>query len=152
MPHSHIINSKDRTLVSASSSYFTVPINPPVLNPMKVTLKWLSRPNTFYNVRPGINNSIAFTDGTGGHIAIIPPGAYTIDNLLTRISSIMTSVDSQTYVAAYDSNTFKVSISASTAFTIEFNAPFSCADLLGFSSVATLPQSCKSETRSPSQY
>lgn len=139
MPHSHIINSKDRTLVSASSCYFTVPINPPVLNPKKVTLKWLSMPNTFYNVRQGINNSIAFTDGTGAHTAIIPPGAYSIDNLLARVSSIMTSIGSQTYAAAYDTNTFKVSISASTPFTIEFNMPYSCADLLGFSPVATLP-------------
>lgn len=85
--------------MSQSSSYFTVSVIPPVLNPKRVTLKWLSIPNTFYNIRSRINNQIAFTDGSGAHVAIIPPAAY---GLLTQLSTVMTNTGSQTYVASYN--------------------------------------------------
>jgi hypothetical protein len=129
----YIINSADRiSRVTSLSSLFGMVINPPVRNLSCAKLKWVMMPNTIYNIRSGVNNNLTFTDTNRVHSLTIPPSSYTIDTLTTEIAALMNSVGSQTYTVAYNQATFKVTISAAAAFTLQFANAGSCAYTLGF--------------------
>lgn len=132
----YLIKSNNR-INSISTSSFTIPIIPSIKCPKTVSLKYLSIPNTIYNIHT-YNNNFTFIDPINGDInIIILPGYYNIINLCNLLSQQMTNLGSQTYNVVYNSITFLLTITAQNNFAINFNIPYTCATLLGFNAITT---------------
>jgi hypothetical protein len=134
--YSYLVDSKDR--IAGTASNYTVMLNPPVMFCKKAHLKWVSMPNTIYNICSAVNNYLSFTDDTGLHTLTIPPANYDITSLCSTLQSMMTVLGSQAYLVTYDSSTFKVVFSAIAAFSIQFGTTGSCATVLGFNTEDTV--------------
>ena len=70
MSKAYYISSANR--VADTSSSFVLYLNPPIMEKKRARLQWFSLANTLYNVRTGVNNTLAFTDGTAGVFAFQP--------------------------------------------------------------------------------
>ena len=81
------ISSKDRNASSNSSSDFFVYLPVPVSNIKSIELSELSLPNTIYNIRTGINDSICWDYLSVSYNFTIPPGLYSISSLLSTIQT-----------------------------------------------------------------
>lgn len=133
MKGSYLIKSENRSALSTSSSNFTITIAPNVVGAKHARLKYVSIPNTIYNVQANVNNAFAFNDPGKGSIAFtIPPGMYNIANLTSTLSNLMTINGSQTYSMTYNPATFIITISATNVFSLNLNVQYSCASLIGF--------------------
>lgn len=96
-------------------------------------------PFSFYSVRHFDNNVFKWNDGSD-HSFEIPPGTYTtasLTNLMNYIASQMNALGSQTYSVTVDVFSMKLTISAASAFTINFSDNNSPYKLLGFPKAVT---------------
>jgi len=134
-------SSKLASIVSqiATSSSFTYPLLSTINNNCTlVRLKHAAIPNTLYNIRNGVNNTITLRDYINGTLLIIiPPGCYTVFTLLDTLIQLLNAVGSQTYNVSYNPTTFLISFSAGSVFALDFTATNSCASVLGFANEIT---------------
>ena len=101
-------------------------------------LKAVYMPVTIYNVS-STNNRISFTDSTGAHAVVIPPGYYTSAQYLAAIGTTMTTA-STIYIATRDAIKLSMIVSASNgtfSFTFGTNTKYSAAATMGFAPVNT---------------
>jgi hypothetical protein len=119
---------------STSTSKVSIPLFPIITNNYTlVRLKHAAIPNTIYNIRDGVNNTLTLIDPTNGSLLIIiPPGSYTVITLVDTLIQLLNAVGSQTYNVSYNPKTFFISFTASNAFALDFTAKSSCARVLGF--------------------
>ena len=137
-----VINSADRVAGSASSTDFKVRVNPCISHVNKVELLELTVPNSIYNVK-STNNVIYFKEplSGGNDTATITPGAYTTTTITAAIAAAMNAStnNAYTYSVAFDSTTYKLTITSTGAFQLQF-ATFttnSAGSLLGFTTDTT---------------
>jgi len=95
--------------------------------------------NTFYNVNANNNNLTFFdTSATTTYNITITEGNYDISSLIFTIETeLNNSASSLVFNVTYNTNTMKVTISASGGFALYFNADNQINKLIGFSSNAT---------------
>lgn len=96
--------------------------------------------NQVFNINTS-NNILIYTD-TSQRTITIPPGFYTMANLIPIIATLMSTASSVTYTGTVDPNSSIVSISGPAAFTLNFGtqpgkympgSPFATlASILGF--------------------
>lgn len=125
------INSKDRKdPLTTTPAQFTV-VSRDTLSCL--SLKSISLPVTYHNVAAGLNNKVYFTD-TAPRVAALPPGFYTIAQLLTNLATAMTAASgSATYTCTQDELTQILSVTSTSAFTFTWSTTdSSAAEILGF--------------------
>lgn len=139
MLRQYFIHSSNRTANSTSSSYFSVPINPPLYSPKSCKLKWISIPNVIYNIRTGVNDQFSFTNGTP-YTLTIPAGAYSDISFCDTLMDLMNGVGTQEYSVVFNEVTMKITISCATAFSLQLSGARTCADVIGFEKTNTTSQ------------
>jgi len=87
-----VLNSKYRTLDSASSSNFTISIGQSI-SIKQIVVKSVSLPNTFYNITDTNNVGIINLTGLGTYIVLVPVGQYTLATFLTQLQTLLTAID-----------------------------------------------------------
>lgn len=131
----YIFDSSLRYTGTNASPQFTIPnvgISADYVYINKITI-----PHTFYNITSS-NNVLDWTDNILTDVTItIPPGNYTIDELLTALGALMSlgTTDGDVYTASRSSFTNKVTISNFTVstFAIRYtSASHNLLKLLGF--------------------
>lgn len=137
----YIINSADRInlppVLNPSSSSYYLQIVPVLTNVSTAKLKYVTLPNTIYNVR-STNCNLILKQASGASINIsIPYGYYNVSTICIMLQQLLTNVSTQTYTVTYSSTTFLLTISAPGAFLLDFSGLQSCATLLGFLPIAT---------------
>ncbi len=137
-----IVQSKDRvSSLSASTTDFVI-ILPKAYNDVaEVELVSATIPNTFYNIRTGVNDRMVWFRGATSYNFIIPPGAYSMTDLLSVIQTGMNAADANTYVLSYSTTTFKCTIAGAGAFILNWatnpQAATSCYLELGWAAADT---------------
>ncbi len=118
------VSSQDQnTDLSLSSSNFVVLFPLTINNVNKIELISVTLPNTIYKIHSNNNNNNFIWTNTEStmFLLIIPNKAYNIYNLLSFIQNSMNSLDSgYNYLPTYSNSTFKVTISANSNFTLNF--------------------------------
>lgn len=114
-----IIDSRNRTSESASSSDFKINLNRPISGET-VRLKEILIPNVIYNIRAGINDRVVFRRSSTNYSVQITPGKWSVTTLLNMIQTGMNSADANTYVCSYDATTMKVTIGGASAFILNW--------------------------------
>lgn len=122
------VNTKDR--ISGNSTDCKILLLLPVSVPKKIELLSVTIPNTIYNVT-STNNMVYWTD-TVSHSTQLPTGSYSISTLISTIQTQMNAAYNNNYALSYSSTTFKVTITGTTAFTLDFMQSNNCGTLLGF--------------------
>jgi len=124
-------------LVDSKDHNYSTDFNVELIRPIKfkkVKVKTILIPNSSYVIN-STNNYIYFTDDGTTYTAIIPIGFYTLLSLCSAIQTAMRAVGSQDYIVTFSALTFKVTISATTAFSLLFsthtNNP---SNVIGFNS------------------
>src|SRR5579875_1658840 len=147
-----IVNSADRNI----NYYYNTPTQFQILftkilkNVKKVKLTNVILPNVIYNVT-NANNVLNWTVSNNIYQYVIPPGFYTITNLLTTIQNGMNNIINNNYVLTFSPTTQLVTISATNVtFNINFNVANSCYALLGFLPVVTPPNISMTGVNAPS--
>lgn len=131
-----LLDSRDRTATSASSTDCVFQLNPGINGCTSVELLSLSFPNTQYNLN-SLNNIIYFNDGAP-KVATIPPGNYDITAFLLAIKTAMEAVSGLTYTATYDFVSMKITVTATAPFSFSFATTLnSAANIMGFNNVNT---------------
>lgn len=126
-----LIDSTDR--ISGNSHSFTIQLQPGIMQPKTVTLKYVSIPLTNFTVSSS-NNVIYF----GGYTATITPGVYDYISIATAVKNAMEATAyAGTITVTYDTLTYLFTISGTVAFTLDFgtNTTNSMAYLLGYDEV-----------------
>ncbi len=102
-----------------------------------VELLNFSLPLTMYNINSR-NNVIYFNDGSARSFAI-PPGNYTMTNLLVMIKAVMEAVSTITFTVTFSDITMKITIAGDSPFSLDFgtNTTNSIAKVLGFLEIDT---------------
>lgn len=132
MKESYIVRSINRSSTSTSSTYFSVMLPLPILDPKSVRLKYVSIPNTIYNINT-TNNNLSFNDPVNGTVSVnLSPGSYDISNLTSVLGQLMTSNGSQQYSVVYKPETFRVTFSATSPFSLQLNIQHTVASVIGF--------------------
>lgn len=128
-----ILDSKDRTEMSTSSTDCNFIIQPG-LTCKEVEVLSLVMPMTQYNIN-ATNNSIYFFDVSQKNFSI-PPGNYSITDLLTTLKSLFNSTSPYGFTVTYSDISMKITITASlSSFQMSFGSytTNSSAYILGFS-------------------
>ena len=137
-----VINSIDRSTVGSES-----------MEKMRVQLAETQRieqielisftsPPT-YNVRGSTssnqNNQLTFDEGGADLTATVAAGAHSSSSLATALKTALDAASTlpQTYTVTFSSTTFKYTISAAGAFTLQFSLNASLARMLGFAAEDT---------------
>ena len=101
--HIIVLDSADR--ISGDSSDFVVKISPACEAPKIIELLAVNIPLTMYNVTSS-NNIIPLWTGFPSqvfHAVIIPPGNYTIDELIVAVAMALTVASGQIFSCTYSS-------------------------------------------------
>lgn len=116
------VNSSNKTDRTTSNATFEVEMRNIIKGGSRVSLQYVSMPNTFYNVTSK-NDTYSFdsTEGTVAH------GRYTLTEILTALAT------ATTYTFAYDPITNSISVTDGVAFTLEVGDNSILGDL-GFQS------------------
>ena len=129
-----IVNSEDR--VSGTSADFRISLRS-AYHAGKIRLVAAQMPNHIYTIRSGINDTIYFNDGSA-RTASLTPGFYTIDTLLVECKTQLDASPSSLVFALSKSNTTgKITISAGSAFTLDFSQSNTPWRQLGFAATQT---------------
>ncbi len=128
-----IISSRDRQdPVNTTPENFTVSLQNPIYNSSSFTLINVMLPNVFYNITAARgNNKISFNGYTYG----IPSGSYTLTTYMGEITSLVTTTPLHIipgFDMTYDQVTSKITISATSPFTMDFNLFPNTSYALGF--------------------
>ena len=107
----------------------------------KIRLTQFSLTNTIYNVRTGINDQMCWYHSGSSYHFQIPAGQYNISALLTQIQIGMNATDANSYALTYNSSTFFVTITGTSAFSLNFASnsfsSTSCSLEIGFNQADT---------------
>src|SRR5579875_3863328 len=147
-----IVNSADRNVnyYYNSPTQFQITFNKILQNVKKVKLTNVILPNVIYNVTNN-NNILNWTVSGNIYQYVIPPGYYTITNLLTTIQNGMNNIINNNYVLTFSYTSQLVTISAANVmFNINFNVANSCYTLLEFPPTVTPPNISMTGTNAPS--
>lgn len=148
----YYVDSYNRLL--GSHTNFSIKLDLPSTNKYnKVALLQLSVPKSFYNFASGKNTFILIEKGVEYTITI-PVGSYNKNNLLTNLSSLLTSASGNawTYTATYptstQANTGKITfaVSGNGAFQPSLKFVENCWIQLGFEKNTTYPFTASSLT------
>ena len=136
------VNSANRSNPTKSlSTLFNIQLNYPPLHISKITLLSAVIPNGFYAFRNDqfvTNNNFDFIDSTGlPKVAVIPPGNYTIAQLITVFTAALSAVSPDTYTITYDTTRLLLTITSSSALfrimgATGANVDTNCLYLLGY--------------------
>lgn len=117
-----LVRSIDRLYTTDTVNNFTTSL---ALNNGFKTVKEISLvhawiPNTIYNVRTGINDSIVINHNGGGNTTVtLSAGVYSASSIATALGSALTTALGVTYTASVSSSTGLLTISnATAAFTL----------------------------------
>lgn len=132
------VSSSDRLKTTETSSNFSVTLNHPIEHKQCISLCHFSVLNTIYNVTTS-NNAISVFRSSTTYNATIPVGAYTAEDLMSALKTALDGNGSGlTYTVSYDNKTFKVTISAGSAFVLLFGTGSNQINsVLGFPSIDT---------------
>ena len=116
-----LVNSKDRTALSNSSSDFQIAFNRSFNNVRSIKLLSYEIANTIYNVN-NYNNSVRLVENGSTINLTLTNGSYTASELATHLQTIMNSatLNGVTYTVSYNSTLFKYVIVADM-FTFKFD-------------------------------
>lgn len=67
-------------------------IAPPEGSHLIIGVQSFVMPYTFYNFRPGINDSFIITTDTASHTVVFPPGNYSNFEIMTYLNTLFTSI------------------------------------------------------------
>lgn len=126
-----IIDSKDRTETSTSSTDCSFIFQPP-LTCKEVEVLSLVMPMTQYNIN-STNNRVNFSDGAQKNF-IIPSGNYSVSDLVDSLVTLFNSVSAIGFTVTYSNVSMKLTITASANFSLLFGTytTSSSAYILGF--------------------
>lgn len=131
------LDSADRS--SGTSTDFTITLPRSFHRVAAVSLESATIPNVLYNVKDG-ENIVPVHISSVTYNAILQPGRYNIGTLTSGLqTAINNAVASTGVVFAVSVNlaTFRLTISATSAFSLYFSEPNVMAPVLGFPSVDT---------------
>ena len=117
----------------------TKPISPFDTAPKRVKLLTANIPFTWDNITTA-NNRLTLIElpGPVSHPATVPVGRYTGTTLATALQTALNTVATlHTYTVAFDTNTFKFTISATGNFQLNFAVTDTIAAAVGFDQVTT---------------
>ena len=116
------MNSRDRSLAqNPYSNNFRWTLKRPLKDVLSIELLSGCIPATLYNVNTGWNQ-FTFGENLLKRTITIPPGQYTIQELATRLQTLLNIGSINTYTVLYSSITKKITISATglATFTLYF--------------------------------
>lgn len=116
----YVINSRNRTTASASSSDFEIQALQGITG-KQFRLVEVDMPNTFYNIRAGVNNSFQLVRAGTPYNLQITPGFYDINGLLSAIQSAFDLWIPGELLCTYNSETGITRIITSSATNFEIN-------------------------------
>lgn len=142
MKTKYIFDSQNRYSGTNNHCNFVIPS--PVLTTKAFEISHIEIPHTMFNINSN-NNMIKWSDATPtANTSTIPPGNYSIDELLTEIGTQMTAdtSDGLTYTATKTTITKKITITNSgpSVFSLNWDftpATFQLAKLLGMTLTGT---------------
>jgi len=113
------ISSRDRKVGSNNDFHYTFDN---VIDVHKMTVQKVSFPNSFYDVRTGVNDHIDFTQGGGPQLnAQIAPGKFTSSQFQTAVKTALEAVSGGVfYTVTISQTTGKITISNSVSSAIVF--------------------------------
>lgn len=124
-----LIKSIDRTAGSTSSSDFKIEL--PTVVEGEFLVRYIHMPNALYNVVAGSNDTVYTSLGN----ATLTPGYYSASTFVTMLQTQL-QVANVNFTATYNSDTKKITIANTGAFTLNFaTTTASAAKLLGFANV-----------------
>src|SRR5579875_2133766 len=133
-----IVNSADRNVnyYYNTPTQFQITFNKILQNVRKVKLINTILPNVIYNVTNN-NNLFNFAANNNAFSYYIPPGFYTITNLLTTLQNGLNNIGSGqnpsfSFTLSFSYTTQTITITCTTSCVIYFAVPGSCNALLGF--------------------
>ncbi len=112
-----LINSKNRNSAGTSNS-FTINLKERV-DCMYAELIDCQLPNTIYNIRSGINDTVVWNQGAD-YSFVIPEGRYSIADLISVVQIGMIAADPNTYLITYSASTLKLTITGALPFTFNW--------------------------------
>lgn len=128
--------------IGGTDENFTITKNISNFNriPKRIILESARIPFTWNNITSNNNaftlieqpGSVTYSDVT------VTPGRYTGTTLATILQTTLNNLGGHTYVVAYDTNSFKFTISATGSFQINFAIDDSIAPALGFTEIITI--------------
>ena len=113
-PETLVVSSADR--VTGNSNDFRINLKEPITNVKKISLISCYIPNSTYNIRLGVNDTINFRESgaIADEVATLTPGAYNSTTLAIEIATQLTaeSTNTWTYTCGYSGTSMKFTISA----------------------------------------
>lgn len=134
-PRYFVIDSKYRN--SGTSNSFNITLTEPIINPKSIKLSSILLPNTVYNISAANSNNLIKWTHVTNFSYTIPDGAYTASALLSQIQTGMNAADANNYALSYGTSTFKVTVTGTAAFTLNFSNAGTCWKELGFTNADT---------------
>lgn len=140
MQHRTIVfNSKDRETESVGQYHCKFSIDDPVKGCTEICLNHVRLINSKYVVESGYEDQIYFNRGATDYVGTLTPGTYTATTILAEIKAAMEAADGgNTITATYDADTIKLTISGTSAFSLNWltngsaDSTRSAAKLLGW--------------------
>ena len=120
-----ILDSRDRQNASDSVTDYVVHLSKPMLNVERVQLKEVCLPWTIYNISAAKNNhKMTINEAITGDFSVtMPDGWYEVSALCTDLKTLLDAgATDNTYTVTYDSNTMKITITASTENIIVYGS------------------------------
>ena len=118
-------------LLDSDKETFIVPLASTLRGVRKVKLLQAAWANTTYNVQLGLYDSMQVIVGGIEHFVTIPPGAYNIETIFSRLKMELDSLNVGTWNFIYNASTFGCTITNTASFQIVLQSR-SVAYLLGF--------------------
>lgn len=113
-----VVDSRDRTVGSTSSSDFTVTLQKR-LDLASIGVKSANIFYTWYNIN-STNNNIDFSEGAGELTATVTPGCYTSTTLKSALETALNAAGALTYTVTFNTTTLKTTIAATGVFSLLF--------------------------------
>ena len=113
-----LVDSRDRTSDSLSSTQFRIVLPEALHTIKKVRLLAVNIPNTVYNISAA-NNTFSFSRAGTTYQASLAPGTYTYFSLPPAVSAAMNAADTgNAYSVSYSNTTLKLTIAGNAAFAL----------------------------------
>lgn len=133
----YCIASQDRSSGTASNFRINLPQGGQ-MNGTKWKLREVLLPQTMYNIRENVNNSVCIRVGATNYNLTVPPGGYNITTLMNAIQVRLVAVLGGSWSLIYDSSTMLVTFSnlSATPFILNWaTSPYASTGMwkeLGF--------------------
>lgn len=147
-----LVESKQATSSSNSSSDFTVPLQSDLLDG-KYELEEAYICNSSYNVNSTLGNTVYFNENSTNKTAVVPSGNYGASSLLAAIVSSLNTASGgyATYTGTQSSSTNLYTITSTENFSFTFgtNLNSSLANTMGFPNANTVSGTSATATYFP---